>query len=69
MSIGNVDPTTGRAVAVAGDPNLLLATTYGQGEFGIHLAPVVFARLVASTRPCRPQRLQTAPTPPPACPS
>lgn len=43
MSIGNVKPTTGRAIAVAGDPNLLVATTYGQGEFGIHLAPVVFA--------------------------
>jgi large repetitive protein len=43
MSIGNVDPTTGRSIAAPGDPNVLLATTYGRGSFAIRLAPVVFA--------------------------
>ncbi len=42
IAIGNIDPTTGRAVAAAGDPNLLMATTYGRGVFGIRLAPLVF---------------------------
>jgi subtilisin-like proprotein convertase family protein len=41
LSLGNIDPTTGRAVAQAGDPNLLVATTYGRGTFAIRLAPVV----------------------------
>jgi subtilisin-like proprotein convertase family protein len=43
MSIGNVDPTTGFAIAAPGDPNILAATTYGRGTFAIRLAPVVFA--------------------------
>ena len=47
MSIGNVDPTTGRAVIAPGDPNVLLATTYGRGNFAIRLAPVVFASNLA----------------------
>jgi subtilisin-like proprotein convertase family protein len=42
LSLGNIDPTTGRAVAQPGDPNLLVATTFGRGTFGIRLAPVVF---------------------------
>ena len=41
MSIGNIDPTTGHAVIAAGDPNALLATTYGSGVFAIRLAPFV----------------------------
>ena len=47
MSIGNVDPTTGRAVIASGDPNVLLATTYGRGNFAIRLAPDVFASNLA----------------------
>jgi hypothetical protein len=42
MTIGNIDPTTGRAVAQPGDPNNLVATTYGRGTFTIRLAPIVF---------------------------
>jgi subtilisin-like proprotein convertase family protein len=49
LAIGNVDPTTGHALAVstvngqtATSPNVLLASTYGQGSFAIRLAPVVF---------------------------
>jgi len=42
MTIGAVDPTNGRAVATAGDPNHLVATTYGRGSFSIRLAPIVF---------------------------
>jgi hypothetical protein len=47
LSTGNVDPTTGRSVAQAGDPNVLLATTFGRGSFAIRLAPVVFASSLA----------------------
>lgn len=48
LSIGNVDPTTGRAMAVdpvTGTPsgtNVLVATTYGRGTYAIRLAPIVF---------------------------
>jgi subtilisin-like proprotein convertase family protein len=47
LSLGKIDPTTGRAVAVAGDPNTLLATTYGRGQFAIRLAPIVFPTSIA----------------------
>ncbi len=40
-STGNIDPTTGRAVAAPGDPNVLMASTYGTGAYAIRLAPVV----------------------------
>ena len=39
---GKVDPTTGRAVAVAGDPDILLATTFGESQFAITLSPTIF---------------------------
>ena len=41
MVLGNVNPTTGRP-NIASGPNLLLATTYGRGSFGIRLAPIIF---------------------------
>ena len=41
-SLGKIDPTTGRAVPQAGDPDVLLATTFGRGQFAIRLAPIVF---------------------------
>ncbi len=41
MVLGNVDPTTGHPNVSTG-PNLLLATTYGTGSYGIRLAPIVF---------------------------
>ena len=41
LSIGAVDPTTGANVTKPGDSNLLLATTYGRGDFAIRLAPLV----------------------------
>ncbi len=41
MSLGNIDPTTGRPDVSTG-PNILLATTYGRGMFAIRLAPIVF---------------------------
>ena len=46
--LGNIDPTTGRAIQKPGDPNLLLATTFGRGDFGIRLAPVVFPNTATS---------------------
>ena len=41
LSQGNVDPTTGRAVHQAGDPDTLMATTYGRGSFVVRLSPVI----------------------------
>ncbi len=41
VSQGDIDPTTGRAVRVAGDPDTLLATTYGRGSFAIRLSPII----------------------------
>ena len=41
LVLGNVDPTTGHPDVSTG-PNLLLATTYGSGSYGIRLAPIVF---------------------------
>jgi large repetitive protein len=42
LAVGNIDPTTGRPVATAGDPNNLVAATLGRGAFTIRLAPIVF---------------------------
>src|SRR5205823_6191248 len=44
---GKIDPTTGRAVALPGDPNNLIASTFGRGQFTIRLAPIVFPSTVA----------------------
>ena len=44
---GNIDPTTGRATPQPGDPDILLATTFGRGQFAIRLAPIVFPSTVA----------------------
>ncbi len=42
LTTGNIDPTTGRAIAQAGDPNNLVAATLGRGDYTIRLAPIVF---------------------------
>ena len=41
-ALGAINPTTGRPQAQAGDPNVLTASTYGNGFYSIRLAPVVF---------------------------
>lgn len=41
LSLGLINPTTGRPDVSTG-PNLLLASTYGRGQFAIRLAPLVF---------------------------
>ncbi len=41
VSQGNIDPTTGRAIHAVGNPDTLLATTYGRGSFAIRLSPVI----------------------------
>ena len=41
LSLGEIDPTTGRP-DIASGPNTLLATTYGRGAFTIRLAPIIF---------------------------
>ena len=41
LSLGNVDPTTGRPDVSTG-PNVLLASTFGRGQFTVRLAPIVF---------------------------
>ncbi len=56
-SLGNIDPNTGFSTlagpyapntpTAAPDPNLLMAATYGRGEFAINLAPLVFPNQTA----------------------
>jgi subtilisin-like proprotein convertase family protein len=45
LALGNVNPTTGHPALLAADgsaaPDILLATTYGRGEFAIRLAPII----------------------------
>ena len=41
ISDGNIDPTTGRPIPVAGDPDVLVASTFGEGSYEIRLAPIV----------------------------
>ncbi len=41
LSVGNIDPTTGMSNLAPGDPDVLLATTYGRGSFAIKVAPLV----------------------------
>ena len=47
LSLGNIDPTTGRAIELPGDPGVLTATTYGRGTFAIRLAPLVLPTTIA----------------------
>ena len=60
LSIGNIDPNTGMPnlagpydpnsptpSEATADPDVLLATTYGQGAFAINLAPMVFPAATA----------------------
>lgn len=54
LVLGNINPSTGHAVQTTGDPEVLLATTYGRGDFAIRLAPDVF-----------PSTIQLDPTLPP----
>jgi len=42
LNIGAINPATGRPTQVAGDPEVLLATTFGRGAFAIRLAPDIF---------------------------
>jgi hypothetical protein len=46
LSLGFINPTTGTPDESTGS-NVLLATTYGRGSFGIRLAPLVFPASVA----------------------
>ncbi|WP_422931842.1 Ig-like domain-containing protein [Singulisphaera sp. PoT] len=48
LALGNIDPTTGRPIATAGDPNNLVASTLGRGTFTIRLAPIVFPNTASS---------------------
>jgi subtilisin-like proprotein convertase family protein len=41
LTQGNIDPTTGRATPQQGDPDILVATTFGRGQFAIRLAPIL----------------------------
>ncbi len=42
LDLGAVNPATGHASQTAGDPEILLASTLGRGDFAIGLAPDVF---------------------------
>src|SRR5262249_48882693 len=57
LALGNVDKNTGmpnlagpydpNSPGAAADPDVLLATTFGRGSFGINLAPILFPSSVA----------------------
>ncbi len=47
LVLGNINPATGHAVQTTGDPEILLATTYGRGDFAIRLAPDVFPSTIS----------------------
>ncbi len=47
LSLGKIDPTLGVPTGVDGDAGVLLATTFGRGQFAIRLAPVVFQSSLA----------------------
>jgi subtilisin-like proprotein convertase family protein len=65
LSLGAVDPTTGRP-QVQGGQNALLASTYGRGAFAIRLAPIVFpASLALDPRLPAPTGSITGPAGPP----
>ncbi len=60
LSLGNIDPNTGMpdlagpdnastAKRTAADPDVLMAATYGQGEFAINLAPLILGNAVTAT--------------------
>src|SRR5258706_5626040 len=49
ISLGNIDPTTGRAIGVPGDPDVLVASTYGRSAFAIRLAPVIVPGTIVMT--------------------
>ena len=41
LVLGDINPDTGHAVQATGDPEVLLASTFGRGDFAIRLAPDV----------------------------
>ncbi len=63
LSLGNIDPNTGmpdlagpdnanandRTTQADADPDVLMAATYGQGEFAINLAPLIVGNAVTAT--------------------
>ena len=42
LNLGAINPATGHATQATGDPEVLLASTLGRGDFAIRLAPDVF---------------------------
>ena len=46
IDLGAINPDTGHPTQSPGDPEVLLATTFGRGEFAIRLAPDVFPATV-----------------------
>ena len=47
LVLGDINPSTGHATQAAGDPEILLASTFGRGDFAIRLAPDVIPTSVA----------------------
>lgn len=46
LAVGTIDPTTGLAVSAPGSPDLLLASTFGRGQYAIAAGPSVFTDTV-----------------------
>ena len=47
LNLGAVNPATGHPTQVVGDPEVLLASTLGRGDFAIRLAPDVFPNTIS----------------------
>jgi subtilisin-like proprotein convertase family protein len=47
LNLGAISPATGHATQMVGDPEVLLASTLGRGDFAIRLAPDVFPSTVS----------------------
>jgi subtilisin-like proprotein convertase family protein len=46
LVLGDINPATGHATQSTGDPEILLATTFGRGDFAIRLAPNVLPNTI-----------------------
>jgi subtilisin-like proprotein convertase family protein len=47
LVLGSINPDTGHAVQTTGDPEVLLATTFGRGDYAIRLAPDIIPNSIA----------------------
>ena len=69
LDLGTINPATGHPTLASGDPEILLASTFGRGEFAIGLAPVIIPGTIMFTpatnigTPANPVYVTRNPTP------